>query len=347
MEVWVYNRDMRLQGIIENHTSLIWRRKLYTAGNFEIHAPATTDNLELLRPGNIITKGDKKEAAVIRGLENEESTILNEITRTGYFMPIYFNDRLTGPTINFNGTGEEALYRLAHTPQPIPRMQWAGLQGFPGKVEFQATYKNTLSHMEKTARASALGFRVVPDFKEKTLTFEVYRGKDRSAGQKVNPRVIFSETYNNLNRSKYTYNDELYKTKVIVGGAGEGSNRIYVEVGGGSGLDLREVFLDAKDINKDEMTQTEYLAALRARGEEYLKTSCGITECFESEAEAEVNFIYKQDYDLGDIVTIKKKGWNITTDLRITELQEVYEYGGMYVVPTFGDALPETIKWDE
>lgn len=347
MEVWVYDREMRLQGIIENHTSLIWSRKLYTAGKFEIHAPATADNLELLRPGNIITKGDKKEAAVIRGLENEESTILNEITRTGYFMPIYFNDRLTGTTINFSGTAEAALYKLAHTPQAIPRMQWAEPQGFTENVEFQATYKNTLSHMEKIARASGLGFRVVPDFKEKTLTFEVYRGKDRTTGQRVNSRVIFSETYNNLNRSKYTYNDELYKTKVIVGGAGEGASRIYVEVGGGSGLDLREVFLDAKDINKDEMTQAQYLAALQARGEEYLKTSCGITECFESEAEAEVNFIYKQDYDLGDIVTIKKKGWNITTDLRITELQEVYEYGGMYVVPTFGDALPETIKWDE
>lgn len=226
-------------------------------------------------------------------------------------------------------------------------MAYGALQGYTEKVEFQATYKNTLSHMEKIARASGLGFRVVPDFKEKILTYEVYRGKDRTAGQRENPRVIFSETYNNLNRTKYTYNDELYKTKVIVGGDGEGKNREYATVGGGSGLDLREVFLDAKDINREEMTQEQYLAALRARGEEYLKTSCQIAECFESEAEAEVNFIYKQDYDLGDIVTVKKKSWNITTDLRITELQEVYEYGGMYVVPTFGDALPEMIKWDD
>lgn len=347
MEVWVYDREMRLQGIIENHTSLVWSRNLYTAGKFEIHAPATADNLELLRPGNIITKGDKKEAAVIRGLENEESTILNEITRTGYFMPIYFNDRLTGPTINFNGTAEAALYKLAHTPEIVPRMAYGALQGYTERVEFQATYKNALSHMEKIARASGLGFRVVPDFKEKILTYEVYKGKNRTAGQRENPRVIFSETYNNLNRTKYTYNDELYKTKVIVGGDGEGKNRAYVTVGGGSGLDLREVFLDAKDINREEMTQEQYLAALRARGEEYLKTSCQIAECFESEAEAEVNFIYKQDYDLGDIVTVKKKSWNITTDLRITELKEVYEYGGMYVVPTFGDALPEIIKWDD
>ena len=266
MEVWIYDREMRLQGIIENHTSLVWSRNLYTAGKFEIHAPATADNLELLRPGNIITKGDKKEAAVIRGLENEESTILNEITRTGYFMPIYFNDRLTGPTINFNGTAEAALYKLAHTPEIVPRMAYGALQGYTERVEFQATYKNALSHMEKIARASGLGFRVVPDFKEKILTYEVYKGKNRTAGQRENPRVIFSETYNNLNRTKYTYNDELYKTKVIVGGDGEGKNRAYVTVGGGSGLDLREVFLDAKDINREEMTQEQYLAALRARG---------------------------------------------------------------------------------
>lgn len=46
-------------------------------------------------------------------------------------------------------------------------------------------------------------------------------------------------------------------------------------------------------------------------------------------------------------MTVKKKKWNTAQNLRITELCEVYEYGGMYVVPTFGDALPTTIKWDE
>ena len=32
---------------------------------------------------------------------------------------------------------------------------------------------------------------------------------------------------------------------------------------------------------------------------------------------------------------------------RHPELQEVYEYGGMYVVPTMGDALPEKIDWSD
>lgn len=46
-------------------------------------------------------------------------------------------------------------------------------------------------------------------------------------------------------------------------------------------------------------------------------------------------------------MTVKKKKWGIVLNQRITELQEVYEYGGMYVVPTMGDALPEKIDWSD
>lgn len=68
-------------------------------------------------------------------------------------------------------------------------------------------------------------------------------------------------------------------------------------------------------------------------GQEYLVAN-GISESFECEAEAGVNFTYKVNYDLGDIVTVKKKSWNMAKNLRITEICKVYEYGGMYVVPT-------------
>lgn len=41
MEVRIYDRDLNFKGVIENHTSLIWTRKYYEPGNFEIHAPIT------------------------------------------------------------------------------------------------------------------------------------------------------------------------------------------------------------------------------------------------------------------------------------------------------------------
>ena len=181
---------------------------------------------------------------------------------------------------------------------------------------------------------------------KKKMTFETYKGIDRTTQQGENPRVIFSESYNNLNRAKHNYSDETYKTKIVVGGAGDGPDRIYVTVGGGSGFDLREMFLDAKDINKDDFpTHAAYLEALRVRGKEAMAQNA-IVENFEAEVEADINFTYGVDWDLGDVVTVNKKKWNKILDLRITEAREVYEYGGMYVVPTFGEALPTVINWD-
>ena len=59
-------------------------------GNFEIHAPITDRNLQLLAKGNIISKRGSEEAGVIEDIENEESDIKNEITAKGrFFRPIW------------------------------------------------------------------------------------------------------------------------------------------------------------------------------------------------------------------------------------------------------------------
>lgn len=348
MEIIVYDRNLYRLGSIENHTSLQWKRKYYECGTFELHCPVTDENLALLQPGNIIRPKGKSEAAVIRGDQTEEeSTLVNEIVRNGYFLPIYFNDRLTGPLFSYSGTCEDAMRYIISQATEIPLMEVADGTGDETEITFQATYKNVLTYLTKLAKFCEVGFRVIPDFKTKKMTFETYKGIDRTTRQGDSPRVIFSESYNNLNSAKHTYSDETYKTKVVVGGSGEGEDRVYVEVGGGEGFDLREDFLDAKDINQDDFsTEDEYLQALKDRGQEYLNENAEI-ENFEAEAEADVNFTYGKDYDLGDIVTVTKAKWGMTLNLRITELCEVYEYGGMYVVPTFGEALPTTINWDD
>ena len=46
-------------------------------------------------------------------------------------------------------------------------------------------------------------------------------------------------------------------------------------------------------------------------------------------------------------ITVKKKKWGYYMDQRVTEVKEVYEYGGGYVVPTFGSPLPEKIDWSD
>lgn len=343
----VYDKTLRFLGVIENHTSLIWTRRYFEPGEFELHAPITDRNLELLRPGHILIKRGDDEAAVIEDREDEESNIKNEITRGGRFLTGYFDRRLCGKTtINFSGLEEVAMRQLTTSSDAIPLMQLGTLQGFTERVEFQVTMKNLCTYLTKLARASTLGYRVRPDFKNKKLLFEVYKGVDRTLSQGVNARVIFSEAYQNINNAVYKYNDQNLRTKAYIGGQGEGAARVYEVIGGGSGLDLREVFIDAKDLSDENLTETQYRAALRQRGHEKMAEYV-VAESLECETEPHINFRYKEHYDLGDIVTVEKRGWGIKMDKRVTELQEVHQYGGMFVAPTFGEPMPETIDWSE
>ena len=49
---------------------------------------------------------------------------------------------------------------------------------------------------------------------------------------------------------------------------------------------------------------------------------------------------YKQDYDVGDIVTIKNE-YGIIADVRITEVTESEDSTGFSVIPTFEQEVNE------
>lgn len=346
MEVRVYRPDLRRIGQIENQTSIQWTRRYFAPGEMEIHAPITPKNLELLVKNNVVSLPGAAEAAIIEDIEKEESDIKNEITIKGRFLSAYMDRRTIKTVFNYNGRIEAAIRAIYGVCVPIPLVEFGEDSGSEGTIEFQASYKNLNIIVEKLARQGLLGVRFRPDFYNRRIIFETYQGKDRSMSQGVNGRVTFSESYNNLTNAIYKYNSQLYKTKAIVGGEGEGLNRVIVEVGEGEGLDLREMFVDARDLSSDGLTAEQYRAALQQRGREAL-TEAAIAESLEAEVDPNINFTYKTDWDLGDIVSVKKKKWGLYMDQRVTEAKEVYEYGGGYVVPTFGSPLPETIDWSD
>lgn len=347
MEVRVYNADLYRVGQIENQTSIIWTRKFFETGNFEIHAPITPKNLKLFAPKNIVSIKGAKEAGVIEDIEKEESDIKNEITIKGRFLSSYADRRLIKGVVNYNNAKIEVVMReLLERCDKIPLVELGELHGFTPTISFQATYRNLQTVLTKIAKYGLIGYRFTPDFDKHKIIFDTMQGTDHSYAQNKNKRVIFTESYNNLRNAIYKYNDRGLKTVAVVGGQGEGAARTIVTVGSGSGLNLREIFVDARDISPDGLSQAEYRAALYQRGVEALNEA-KVAESMESEVDPKTNFTYKADYDLGDIVTVKKKAWGLYMHQRITELQEVYEYGGGYVVPTLGDPLPETIDWGE
>lgn len=141
-------------------------------------------------------------------------------------------------------------------------------------------------------------------------------------------------TISTLNGEKFCFNDLIRTQRTVVEATIDSTK---------TGFDRKELMVDARDLSSDGMTTAQYQAALVQRGIEKLR-EVGIVECLEATTLPFVNFAYKTDYDLGDIVTVNKKAWSIEIDKRITEIQEIYENGAFTIVPTFGDPLPETVS---
>ena len=349
MEVRIYNASMQFQGLIENQTSVLWNRKYFEPGDFELYCPVTVNNHNLLKRGNLVWIRGAAEAGVIESLVMEQNDTKNQIQAKGRFLSSYMSRRLIRPTYNIqNGLVETAMRQILSNAVSIPLVRLGDVQGFTERVSFQATYKNLQDYETKLAKYSNIGYRFRPDFTNKTITFELYKGLDKTFNQTARPRVVFSESYNNILSSRYTLNDQLLKTVCYVGGQGEGSARTYAVAGDDSltGLDRREVYINASDISPEDLTSAQYIEALKQRGNNELKQDV-LAEAVECVTDANSNFKYRRDYDLGDIVAVRKESWDIATNLRITELTEIYEYGAMKVSPTFGTALPSVIDWSE
>ncbi|WP_289285702.1 siphovirus ReqiPepy6 Gp37-like family protein [Parablautia intestinalis] len=347
--VKVYDIDLMRQGVIDVYRSLIWTRKYKEAGTVELHAALNSRNLALLQEGHIVTMTGSVESAIIEGIAADDYS--NEITATGHMLSSGLSRRGIKTIVNVsNETFEDVMRKLVdvsaiNSQKPLPRLALGERKGIGEKVTLQVSYKDLYTYLMKLSACSNLGFRIRGDYKAKQFYFEVYEGKDHSVNQTGNKRVIFSEVYRNINKATYTSNSQNYKTHAIVFGDGEGAVRTVMEAtidSTATGWERRELMVDARDIQRDNLTTAQYQSALIQRGNEKL-AEYGIVECLEAVTLPNVNFTYKTDYDLGDIVTVNKKAWGIKMDKRITEVQEIYENGGLSVVPTFGDPLPDIV----
>ncbi|MCB2354335.1 siphovirus ReqiPepy6 Gp37-like family protein [Clostridium estertheticum] len=359
MEIYVFNRNLESIGMIDSFTSLIWTRRYYKSGEFELHCDLTPQNLKMLERGNIIYKTGDVEAGYIEYRNFKQDTEGKEIlVIKGKFLTSYFNRRIIWGTEVFNITAELAMRKLVtdncispiNTSRIIHNMMLGTLNGFIETVDYQVSYANLSDELENLSNISNLGHRVNFDINSRKLVFEVYKGLDRSVNQSINPRCIFSKDYDNILEQEYVDSLNNYKNLVLVGGIGEGSERRLVTIGDSVGLDRFEVFADQKSLVNTEdingvstvMSDVDYNLLLSGKGNETLALTKEI-QTFDSKINLNSNLTYKTDYNLGDIITIVSKKWGITLDSRINEIQEVYEESGLSINITFGNNVPTTI----
>ncbi len=334
-----------LLGEVDNYLSLSFCRSYHMPGEFQLVTNCKVQNADQLEINNLVMLGaDPHKTGIIRHKEIKTGERGEEIlTVKGYTLGTITRQRITIPPVGqaYDILEADAETVMKHYVQrncldldgmAFPLLVIGDNQRRGPTLKWQSRYKNLEEELESISRLTGLGWHIYPDVQSKKWIFDIYNGRDFSAGQQNSRPVIFSPEFENIQAQEFIDSLVDYGNYAIVAGQGEGVDREIVMLGSdATGLDRHVIFVDARDI--------ENAADLPGRGETKLAEHQRIIS-FQSEVLTSGPFQYGVDWGVGDIVTVQNKGWNLTMDARITEVAEVYEASGFKLNVTFGNSLP-------
>lgn len=341
-------------GIIDAFKSMIWVDRYQEAGDFELYVPASAKMINLLRIDYYIWFNDSDHTMIIEDLElSSDVEQGNFIIVTGRSLESILDRRIVWKQTNLKGNFQNAIKKLLNDniinpmkDQNHPDLE-RKIENFifePAddeyicnlKIDTQYTGDNIYDVITTNCKENNIGFKIVLSDNNE-FVFSLYKGLDRSYGQLTNPYVSFSPQLENIINSNFYTSKANLKTVTLVSGEGEGASRKTTVVGGGSGLERRELFSDARDISSDTETGTlsdaEYLTLLKSRG---LKNLAEYTkkEAFEGEVNTTNLFKYGVDFFIGDVVQIANEYGNEGVAY-ISEIIYSISDDGITVYPTF------------
>lgn len=340
MELYIFGRDRSLLGVVEAFEYLRWTRRYSQCGSFELKAIATPENVELLQLGHYLWKNDDEEAGLIEFRElaaPDRETILV----SGHFATSLLGRRIVWGTETLSGDLSTCVERLLMNhlinPEDTSRridgiVFESPMLGMP--VHTQTSHRNLMDVVTSLCDAVEVGLKTIFDPTCGPLRVLLYQGNVTQA--------VFSKEYENVIDQVYTQSLLDYANTALIGGEGEGSERMFVNITGESGEDRYEMFVDAKDLREEEFGD-DYAAALLFRGEAKLRERA-MVRAFDASANPYGNLVYKRDYDLGGVVRVLSPRWNLDMTARITEVEESYDADGRSLRVVFGKPTLTLIK---
>lgn len=349
MQFIIFDKDFQTMGSIKVFNTLLWYRRYYSPGIFELHVPA--EYFDLINTGRYLYRNDRTELGVIREVnfmrgDKSQKTAYCK----GFFAEHLLNNNVINPTFKRAGTPEELAYEMidqyiinpVDIARKIKHIKRGQLRGEGNIIALQNTGDNVGDRLYDTLKTQEMSQRLVFDYLENTLTYEVWKGLDRTDAQSVNSWAIFSDAFRNIKNAQYDRDESDCKNIAFVAGAGEGADRkiIEVDIRNSQDEERRELWVDARDLQQTSdnviYTDEQYHDLLFQRGLEKL-ADYAVIEKVDSDIDPAANLIYGIDFDLGDLCTYRYSDVNIECSKRITEIQEVLEGSKRTLSVIFGN----------
>lgn len=341
MELYVKNKSFETIALIDEYTSIIWTKRYFTCGDFELYLPVTSKLLEILVIGNYMYRLDDDEVMIIEKIEiTTDAEFGNYLIVSGRSLGSIISRRIIWNMSVFDAPVSNIIQYLLNTNIINPVISERKIDNFSfvdstttsQKIQKQITGDNLLTAIETLCTTYGYGWKM--KLVDNTFVFELYEGTDRSYNQTTNPYVVFSPEFDNLINSKYNLDSTTFANVALVAGEGEGAARKRQSVGNASGLDRYEIYVEANDMStnsEETISASQYETMLKERGLEKLAEATA-TEAFEGDVES--TYAYKTDWNIGDIVQIENE-FGITATSKIIEVIESEDASGHKIIPTF------------
>lgn len=325
-------------------------------GQFQVYTRATKTALDALKIGNYISIPKRPYIWLIENISLKfEAGRGYMISATGRQAKIILKKRIINKQTQLADDLTSAVFELIQKHAGAGAGEVRRIDGLAQLTsavvrpitETQVSYANLYEYTEELLATYGAGAELLltdtADFR-----YNIYEGADRSE------TVIFSQTYDNLTASEYTASEEALRTFALIGGQGEGAERILQEYDGAPqfrGIDRAEIFVDAKDVSakytdesgtEQELDLTTeaglatYKKWLTARGEITIAENA-IVETFTGEINTQATrYKFGEDYNLGDRVRVQDDFLGVYITPRILKFtmrqdrtySELVEYGG-------------------
>lgn len=324
MIINVLNHKFEKIAIVDEFNSLMWCVRYNNVGALDLEIEANAHTIDIFRKGYFITRNDDKHVFRIEALEintNEEGNNHLIVGAVDFFSIL--NQRVRTKHLTLNSTLSEYIQTLLNNECTEDRSF-----GYPIEIKIDED-----KELYRNATQSYVGNEIMKVCKQddlqcdfyfdaETFVLEITKIKDRTIAQKENSKIIFSDGNDNLISSKYNVDLSEYKNVAYIHQKDNLTTGQFV--GAEKGLERRETIIESS--SDEENPDLEYEA-------NQTLSEINVVSNFESEVDT-TYYKYKEDYNVGDIVTIQNE-FDIMTNARIIEVVETWDNEGYSIEPIF------------
>ena len=331
------NSAFVLQAIIDDFQEVSFEHNIYEAGTFTITINYNIPNALLFQRGLFVQFGnnpyDFGEIITIQDAIGQDGKGSQIRTITGRDAR-YILKRRVIKNMNSNGLwamtdkGEIVLRNLikdqcgssaeAKRQLPITNTIPSSAAAIGKEYSASENFSNLYEVCKTIAIQSEIGWRMAFDG---TLTLEVFEGADLSQ------TVRFDTNFESLANGEFSDSSDAYSNAIYIGGKGQNDDRdIYEgEDGTPSGLDRFESWDNQSSLTVESEYEAEALSMLTQYGQTLTMNGNGLAKC---------PYVFREQYDIGDTVTIAFSGKSAKA--QILSITEHWTWGSYDISFAFG-----------